>query len=128
MSGRLTFKKEDRSDTRWRLKEEIILGELEREAQLNLYGLVHSAEVAAAQYVEQKIYDYHHGRAEEAYGNIERLSRPYAVGRRLANAKQEKELFAIWADAFGDPDDPEVKASIERTVSELRKRRDAAET
>jgi hypothetical protein len=88
-TGFLTFKRADRQEERWKLKEEILLGELERDYLVDLNGMLHAEDVAAAQHVAgDEVFSYYHNQAKERYNQTRGLIRPYS------SAKKEEESLA----------------------------------
>lgn len=127
--GLLSFQRSTKEDERWRLKEEILLGEVERDLSVELHKILHEAESSAAQYVSQKVFKHHYDRAEEQYNILRDLLRPY-LGKRV-DTDDMRELIDAWEAEFGSLDDPEVQAEIDRFVkqvdSEMKELQDARE-
>lgn len=118
--GLLDFHRSHRLDERWRLKEELILGEVERDISAKLHEIIHLAEACAAQYVSASVFEHHYKRAAAEYDVIRGLLRPYVTAASVR--KDAAKYREIWEDAFGSLDDPEVQASINRTVELLRQK------
>jgi len=108
--GLLKFTADERSDDRWRLKESIILSEVERDAVVQLNTMVHTAESAAAQYVSSDVFRHHHDKAVKVYGKVRHLLQPYAHKSTGANAASLRDM---WIKAFGDPNGEAVQKTIE---------------
>ena len=109
----MSFTEEEQTDSRWRLREEILLSEVERDILAKLHEMVHLAEVSAAQYVEQKVFEHHYKAANKQYHSFSRLVFPYGTDSKTADASTAEALFDIWKKEFGDPNSEEVKKTIE---------------
>jgi len=110
--GLLSFNKEERGDDRWRLREAIILSEVERDTVVRLDTMVHAAESAAAQYVDSNVFKHHHDKAVSVYHKVRAMLQPYKYAMEMERGTEET-LRQTWIDAFGDPDGPEVQKAIE---------------
>mgnify|MGYP000906847395 FL=1 len=70
-------------------------------------------------------YDDSTGERQTAYRKSIRrifdLMYPWAASTETDEATQEKVLINAWYEAWGDPNDPEVKAKIERTIAFLQR-------
>jgi len=106
--GLLTFKAIDRRDDRWKLREELILSELERDILLGIHRMLHAEDVAAAQYIAgNDVFRYYHERAKKQYASVASLEQPY--DKRDYQFSDEKStidrMIDVWKQEFGDPDD-----------------------
>lgn len=110
--GLLSFSSKDRVDPRWSLKEELLLDEVERDIREKLHTLVHLAEVSAAQYVDQKVFDHHHKAANQQYNELIKLVYPYSKAHDIDKTVQEF-LVDVWKKEFGDPESEAVQNTIE---------------
>lgn len=110
--GLVTFKEEEREDIRWRLREEILLSEIERETLAKLHEMVHLAETSAAQY-DSGNFDYHHKAANKQYHAYTKLMYPYGSGTKTVDQNTVEDLITRWKSKYGDPEGPEVKKTIE---------------
>lgn len=111
--GLVTFKEEEREDIRWRLREEILLSEVEREVLAKLHEMVHLQEASASQYVDQTTFDHHHNAANKQYHSYAKLMYPYGTDAKTLDQKTVDELVTRWKEVYGDPDSPKVKRAIE---------------
>lgn len=126
-SGRLDYS--NRLDDRWRLKEAIVLAEVERELHHEMHRLSYEGEIAAAQYVEQEIFDYHYEKSLEKFDTLEALLLPYAdlKPRKLSREERVRQATELWESEFGKLDDPKVQEALrqmEESAAELRKQRE----
>lgn len=112
MLGLAKFTEDERQDDRWRLREALILQHVERSMVRELNQMLFFQDVAAAQYVAgDDTFSYYHKSASNLYKLIAGKLQTYmdygdmqetsALGF-LKTAKQ------LWAEAWGDPDDPEA--------------------
>ena len=118
-SGLLTFRRSDRQDIRWQLKEAILLGEVERGINAKLHEIRHLAESNAAQYVDQPIFDYHFGRAQAEYECIAALLYPF-VAKGLDKGKV-KSLIEAWESTYGNLESEETQEMIRKAVDAIKK-------
>lgn len=109
----MTFRKDEQEDDRWRLREEILLAEVERDNLTKLHDMLHTAESAAAQYVEQQIFDHHYKAAQKQYQAVSLLLLPYKTDEKPIDQQVIENLDELWRAEFGDPDGPDVQAAIE---------------
>jgi hypothetical protein len=107
----VTFAKDEREDDRWRLREELLLGEVERDTLAKLHEMVHLAEISAAQYVSQNVFDHHYKAANKQYHAFCRLAYPYGTDEASVDERTIEALAELWRAEFGDPDSPEVEAT-----------------
>jgi len=76
--GLLTFRESERKDDRWKLREELIMSEVERDVLLGLHSMLHAEDVGAAQYVAgNDVFRYYHERAKKQYASFADLAQPY---------------------------------------------------
>ena len=115
--GLVTFAEEERQEERWRLREEILLSEVEREVLAKLHEVVHLAESSAAQYVSQSTFDHHYTAAKKQYHALSRLVYPFGTDERPIDQQTVDSLKALWVQEFGDPDGESVKRAIEELRS-----------
>jgi hypothetical protein len=115
----VTFAKEEREEERWRLREEILLGEVERDILAKLHEMVHLAETSAAQYVEQSIFEHHFHAAQAQYHSFSQLTYPFGTVKKQVDQETKEALIDMWKRAYGDPDDPEVRAGIDATIKHM---------
>ena len=111
--GLVRFTEDERRDVRWRLREEILLAEVERELLAKLHEVVHLAESSAAQYVSQSVFDHHYDAAKQQYHSFSQLMYPFGTDDRPIDKAVFDTLSELWVREFGDPDDDGVQATIE---------------
>lgn len=111
--GLLNFSHLEQEDDRWRLREEILLAEVEREALAKLHEMIHLAEVSAAQYTEHNTFEPHYKAAQKQYHAYSKLMYPFGTDDRSIDKKLVDDLTSMWVNAFGDPDGPAVQKTIE---------------
>ena len=105
----MTFIGDEQEDDRWQLREEILLGEVERDTLAKLHEMVHLAETSAAQYVTQAVFEHHYKAANKQYHAFCQLVYPYGTDEKSLDEKTIEELTELWCKEFGDPDSPEVE-------------------
>ena len=120
-SGLLGFQRSDRTDERWRLKEEILLCEVERSIDATLHTLRHTAESTAAQHATAEIFNHYRDRAENEYLSIRNLMKPYAAKGATETPGDMSAVRQKWEDVFGSLDDPNTQAEIEKFVQSVEK-------
>ncbi|GAG25128.1 unnamed protein product, partial [marine sediment metagenome] len=114
----LAFSEVERQDERWRIREELLLAEVEREALGDMHRMLHRQETAAAQYeAGSDVFRYYYDRARQQYDAFVKLFLPYM---KVVSTKDLESLAALWKQVFGDPDDPELAAEIDKTRAYLR--------
>jgi hypothetical protein len=115
----LHFTADERQEERWKLREELLLAEVERDIQVDLQQTLHLENVSAAQYSGgNDIFEYYWGKARERFIRYSNLVLPYSKHSTVSTAQTLREA---WTAAWGDPNDPEVAASIQRTSDYLKK-------
>jgi len=120
--GLVTFTEEEKQDDRWKLREALMLGEVERDALISLHSMLHQQESAAAQYSGgNDIFKHYRDRAREQYVHFAKLALPYERhDNNLPQAGMDK-LAEAWKELYGDPNDPEVAARIEQAIQDVAK-------
>ena len=120
--GALTCSQDEHEDSRWRVREQLILEELDRSILVTLYDKLHRASCAAAQY-DAGTFEYHKEYADQHYNNMCRYLRPY-VPVEVEDKQNTEELMAgyksVWEQTFGDMDNPETQAAIQEVVESLK--------
>ena len=94
-----------------------------------MHRLSYEGEIAAAQYVEQEIFDYHYEKSLEKFDTLEALLLPYAdlKPRKLSREERVRQATELWESEFGKLDDPKVQEALrqmEESAAELRKQRE----
>jgi hypothetical protein len=113
-SGLTSFSLDERKDTRWRLKEELMLMELERIEAFKLHRMVHEAESAAAQYsAGSNVFEHHYNRARKQYTAASTLLLPYRDKIESVGQVDMDSSIDAWKEAFGNPDSEIVQRTIE---------------
>ena len=120
-SGLLGFQRSDRTDERWRLKEEIVLCEVERSIDASLHTLRHTAESTAAQHATAEIFNHYRDRAEKEYLSIRNLLKPYVGKVGLEPSEVMGDLKSKWEEAFGSLEDPKTQEEIAKFVQSVEK-------
>ena len=117
--GLVRFTEDEQQDCRWRLREEILLAEVEREVLAKLHEVVHLAESSAAQYVSQSVFDHHYDAAKQQYHSFSQLMYPFGTDEKSVDQATFDTLSELWVREFGDPESDAVKDTIEalRTMS-----------
>jgi hypothetical protein len=113
MRGLLKFSADERGDDRWRLREAIILSEVERDSVVKLDMMVHVAESAAAQYVDSNVFKHHHDKATTVFHKVRAMLQPYKYSAALSENLMDS-LTQAWINEFGDPDGPAVHELIRK--------------
>lgn len=111
--GLVTFKSDEREDDRWKLREELLLSEVERDVLAKLHEVVHLAEVSAAQYVSQEVFEHHYRAANKQYHSFSVLTYPFATDDKPIDQQTITALTDLWIKEFGDPDSPEVQKTCD---------------
>ena len=117
--GRLSFSEVERADDRWKLREELVFAQIERELLLRLYDTLHSR-MAAELVVTQKKSDAR-TLLSDYYAKILQLLVPY----KGLPEEVKKKLADLWIERFGDPADPKVAERIKKTIDHLESISDA---
>jgi hypothetical protein len=107
----------DRLDSRWQVRESLILSQLETEAQQSLYLMLH-IETSLMSAQQLKNASKFSQLSQEYYKQLIKLLMPYATDTLGVGVKS---LIDQWKAVFGDPDDPEVAERIKKTSEFLRK-------
>jgi hypothetical protein len=119
--GVIDFASSHRSDDRWKLREALVLSEVERKELVELERMLHDEDVHAAQYIAgNSVFQYYWEQAQQRFNTTKRLRTPY-----LKQAQQQDDpdrVAKLWSDAFGDPNDPDVRADVEKTIEILKNR------
>jgi len=119
--GLVSLNEAERSDDRWKLREAVLLSEVEREALMQMHAMVHLEECSAAQYSGgNDIFKYYRDQAREQYAGFVKLAMPYSkVASGIAKSTMDT-LADLWKETFGDPNDPEVAATIEKDIEAMK--------
>jgi hypothetical protein len=111
------FAEDERQDDRWRLREELILSEVERDILGEFHRALHLQEALSAQYAAgSEIHNYYYERATKQYHAYANLMLPYDKHEPTQSVQS---LVNLWKQVYGDPDNPEVAAEIEKTKKYL---------
>ena len=111
--GLLKFTSEERREERWRLREEILLGEVERDVTCELRRLLHNAEVSAAQYsAGGNVFSAHYKNAVVQYESYVKAVMPY---KNVQGSCDTTALVDLWSAVYGDMHDPTVATQIAET-------------
>lgn len=114
--GVLKLSSEERQDSRWRLREELLLGEVERDIVGELRQMLHRTEIAAAQYsAGGNIFKHHYEQATVHYVGYQKAMMPYDKSYEF----DSKALIRAWNEVYGDPETPEVAKQIAETEKYL---------
>jgi len=111
MRGLLKFTEDEQKNDRWRLREAIVMSEVERDIVVQLDTMVHMSESAAAQYVDTNVFKHHHDKATNVYHKVRATLQPYRYAVEMSGDTMNA-LEQAWIDAYGDPDGPEVQEMI----------------
>ena len=120
--GLIDFSKADPSDRWWWLKLKWLLNELEEDNFRSAIKTHFHLNTALLSYQnEEKQFKHHWDRAVTLSDGLHDSLFPYAKIKKDPNSQQNeyKRLITSWKDTFGDPDDPLIKAEIQKTVDFL---------
>lgn len=116
----IDFSKADILGRLWWSKLRILLDALEREGYLQLFTLHHSQHLSGLNIPDQERISYHWNEALARIKDYYRLVFPY--DKKLAEDKSEVKLLGdTWKQIWGDPNDPEVQARLEKWEEEAKK-------
>ncbi len=88
----IDFRRGSRGDDRWQLREEVLLGEIERSALISLRQTLHRGEVAVG----------NHEETGKQYTWLAKLLYPYGVNSTQATMEAVADkLMRVWVQEFG---------------------------
>lgn len=114
-SGVVNFREAKLLDVNWWRRLRLLLAQLEDENHRQCIAAAHQHHLAFCQVpglLEQN-YDAHASKANTALGDLIDAYFPWRTSARKAETMK---LRDAWAEKFGDPANPTVKAAIERTA------------
>lgn len=115
-----------RGDKMAKLRESLLLQELRREQKAELARMQFDRDIAAAQYFDRdkefKIFDHHRKQSQKSLMRWLAATQPHVDwDKRLEDMDREEWArdVKLWEDNWGNLDDPEVQAEIDRLADWL---------
>lgn len=122
VSGAIDFSKADFRRNDWWQKLTLILPEIQRQRQLDIYKcqLQHALAVIQLPKISEKSFDDFKEIVADIISKIvDTYANPFKPRTKTWREDTAARLEQAWKDQFGDPNDPEVAAAIDRTAEML---------
>lgn len=122
--GIVDFSKFDPFDRGWWLRLRLLLNEVESDNLQQMLVVQHRQHTAALEYTAGKqTFDHHWKHASQILATLTGMYFPWTGAKPLSRKEEYESLRGQWIERFGDPKDPAVQASVDRTVEFLQSRR-----
>lgn len=119
--GLIDFSHIDPRKDRDRFKVRLLITEIQKQNELRLYDMLHRqivSQLSNSNLGQESLHNVWEA-ANSVYDRSHDLDLPWLKGKEETAANKEKSKYAglkeSWANAFGDPDDPVIKAQIDAT-------------